>query len=78
MNDRDLTDRLMVQMSRAEVGIHYTNPDFVLKGAFFDVSLALGYAFEQHYSSGFDVRDTDPLAQVSDVPYAALMLRGRF
>jgi hypothetical protein len=78
LDKQDLTDRLLVQMSRVEVGIHYTNTDFVLKGAFFDASLAVGYAFAQEYSSGFDVRDMEPLAEASEVPYVALMLRGRF
>ena len=78
LDDEPLTERLMVQMSRAEVGIHYTNPDFVLKGAYLDASLAVGYAFAQQYSTGFDVRDMSPLTEVSDVPYVALILRGRF
>jgi len=78
LDKADLTDRLMVQMSRVELGVHYTNENFVLKGALLDASLAVGYAFAQEYSSGFDVRDMQPLAELSDVPYVALMLRGRF
>ena len=50
----------------------------MLKGAFFDIAFAVGYAFAQEYSTGFDVRDMSPLAEVSEVPYAALILRGRF
>jgi hypothetical protein len=78
LNDEPLTNRLFFQMSRAEVGIRYVNPHLVFDWAYVDASLSIGYAFEQHVSGGFDVRETHPLDQVSDVPYVGFVLRGRF
>jgi hypothetical protein len=72
------TNRLFFQMSRAEVGVRYVNPHMVFDWAYFDASLSVGYAFEQHVSGGFDVRDTHALEEISDVPYAGFVIRGRF
>ncbi len=74
---RDDNERTFYQMRRVEFGIRYTNPD-VYHGIFLDVSLAAGYAFDQQFSRGFDVRDLAPFATISDEPYIGLILRGRF
>ena len=72
------TNRMFFQMSRAEIGIRYVNPHLVFDWAYVDASVSIGYAFEQHVSGGFDVRETHPLDEVSDVPYLGLAIRGRF
>jgi hypothetical protein len=77
-NDEPQTNRMFFQMSRAELGIRYVNPHLVFDWAYVDASLTVGYAFEQHISGGFDVRDTHPLDEVSEVPYIGFALRGRF
>src|SRR5439155_24472406 len=43
-DDQSLTHRLFYQMSRAALGIRFSEPDFVLKAAYFDMALAAGYA----------------------------------
>jgi hypothetical protein len=78
LNDEPQTDRLFFQMSRAEVGLRYVNPHLVFDWAYFDFSLSVGYAFDQHVSGGFDVRDAHALDEVSDVPYVGLVIRGVF
>jgi hypothetical protein len=77
-DERPQTQRLFYQMSRAEAGIRFVEPDFVLKGAYFDMALAVGYAFEQHFYDGFDVRDLSTRAELQDVPYVGLVIRGQF
>ena len=72
------TNRMFFQMSRAEIGLRYINPHLVFDWAYVDASLSVGYAFEQHVSGGFDVRETHPLDEVSDVPYVGLVIRGWF
>ena len=78
LNDEPLTNRLLFQMSRAETGLRYVDPHLVFDWAYFDMSLSVGYAFEQHVSGGFDVRDAHALDEVSDVPYVGLVIRGVF
>lgn len=77
-DDEPTTDRMFVQMSRAEVGLRYVNPHLFFEWAYFDAALAVGYAFEQHVSGGFDARNQHALDEVSDVPYVGLVLRGKF
>jgi hypothetical protein len=78
LDDEPLTNRLFVQMSRAELGVRYVNPHLVFDWAYFDFSLSVGYAFEQHVSGGFDVRNLHALDEISDVPYVGLVVRGVF
>jgi hypothetical protein len=78
LDDEPQTNRLFFQMSRAEVGVRYVNPHLVFDWAYVDASLSVGYAFGQNVSGGFDVRETHPLAEVSDVPYVGFVIRGRF
>jgi hypothetical protein len=69
------TDRLFFQMSQAELGVRYRK---TWKGIYIDAALVGGYAFEQRFAHGFDVRDLDPVANVSDAPYIGIILGGRF
>jgi hypothetical protein len=78
LDDEPSSHRTFFQMSRVESGIRYVNADFVWKGIYFDAALSVGYAFEQKFSSGHDVRDLDPQAELSDAPFVGLFLRGRF
>jgi len=71
------TVRLFWQMSRAEAGIRYHN-DNIFKGLGLDLAVAVGYAFNQSFYQGWDVRDLNETAQVSDEPYIAIILRGVF
>jgi len=77
LNDQPSTDRLFQQMSRVEIGVRYNNPD-IWQGMALDAALAVGYAFEQNIYRGWDVRDLDKQAEISDVPYVSLILRGTF
>ncbi|HEX8523864.1 MAG TPA: hypothetical protein VF669_16540 [Tepidisphaeraceae bacterium] len=77
LNDQPREDRFFQQMARAEVGVRYVNPN-VFMGMSLDAALSVGYAFEQNFYRGFDVRDLDKTAEISDEPYVALILRGTF
>lgn len=70
-------DRIFYEVRRAEVGLRYQNPD-VYKGLGLDIALTAGYAFDQQLSRGFDVRDRDVQAELSDGPYIGLVLVGTF
>ena len=50
----------------------------VFRGMALDASLIVGYAFDQRFSTGWDVRDTDGLANLSDEPYIGIIVRGIF
>jgi hypothetical protein len=78
LDDQPSTHRTFFQMSRAETGIRYINEDFVFKGMYFDAALSVGYAFNQSFSTGHDVRDLDHQADLSDEPFIGIILRGRF
>jgi hypothetical protein len=77
LNEQPDTVRLFQQMSRVEVGVRYHNEN-VYSGLSLDAALAVGYAFGQSFSTGWDVRDLNETAEVSDEPYIALILRGTF
>ena len=65
-------DRLLFQHRRAELGLRWEpRKDNWL-------NLAVGYAFGQEFSSGFDSRDTDEVADVSDEPYLRVGLHLQF
>jgi len=65
-------DRLIFQQRRAEVGLRWEpRKDFLF-------SVAGGYAFGQEFSTGFDARDTDLVADVSDEPYLRFGVDIRF
>ena len=65
-------DRLFFQQRRAEVGVRWEpRKDF-------NFSLAVGYAFGQEFSTGFDFRQTDEFTDVSDEPYVRVGFDIRF
>lgn len=65
-------DRLLFQQRRAELGLRWEpRKDFGL-------SVAVGYAFGQEFSTGFDSRQTDEVADVSDEPYLRFGLDFKF
>jgi hypothetical protein len=70
-------DRLFYELRRVELGLRYQNPD-VYKGIGLDAALTVGYAFDQQLSRGFDVRERDIQAEISDEPYIGLVLVGTF
>jgi hypothetical protein len=70
--DGTLDNRQFFQMRRTELGVRYIWDPWI------DASLGLGYAFDQGYSRGFDVRDLQPLTHISNEPYLGIMVRGRF
>ena len=65
-------NRQMFQFRHVEAGVRLVFDPLV------DASIGVGYAFDQTISDGFDVRNLTPVAQVSDAPYVAIVLRGRF
>jgi hypothetical protein len=68
----DITDRQFYQMRRVEAGVR------VINYPLFDASIGVGYAFDQEFSRGFDVRNIRPIGHLSNEPYIALVLRGTF
>ena len=64
--------RLFMEFSRIEAGIR------VIHEPLFDISVALGYAFNQEFMRGFDIRSLQPQAQIADAPYVAFLIRGKF
>ena len=70
-------ERIFYEMRRAEMGVRYFNAD-VFRGLSLDASLVVGYAFDQQFSTGWDVRDLDDGASLSDEPYVGIILRGTF
>jgi hypothetical protein len=75
LDEESRTNRLFYQMSRAETGVRFEG---TIWGMYVDVALAGGYAFEQNFDRGFDVRGLDHLTSISDVPYVGLIIIGRF
>jgi hypothetical protein len=74
LHDRPGTDRLFYQLSRGEGGVRYVDTIF---GMYVDVALAIGYAFDQNFDRGFDMRDLDHQASLTDAPYVGLTIIGR-
>ena len=70
--DGDITDRQFYQMRRAEFGMRFIFQPLV------DASIGAGYAFDQGFSRGFDIRDLQPIGHIQNEPYLAIMLRGKF
>jgi hypothetical protein len=68
----DITNRQFYQMRRVEAGFR------VIDNPLFDASIGIGYAFDQEFSRGFDVRNMRPIGHISNEPYIAIVLRGTF
>ena len=74
-------DRIFYEMRRAEIGIRYQNPDVasqIKSGLSLDAALTVGYAWDQQLTTGFDVRNRDVQAEISDAPYIGLVVVGTF
>jgi hypothetical protein len=72
-NDLDNNlDRILFQQTRAELGVRGTINETV------SLSLAGGFAFNQQFDVGFDTRNADELAEISDEPYVRLAVEARF
>ncbi len=70
VHDRD-NRRLFYESQRVQVGVRWA-VDWI------DVSAGVGYAFDQEYSTGFDARDTDTVADPSDEILVFLRIQGTF
>jgi len=68
-------DRLLFQQRRAEVGLRFAPR--VGKDTF-AVTAAAGYAWGQEFSTGFDSRKSDEVADVSDEPYVRFGVEVKF
>lgn len=75
--DERRENRIFYEVRRAEVGVRYQDPD-VFKGIALDAALVVGYAFDQQFSTGWDVRDRAAAAELSDEPYVGIVVRGTF
>jgi hypothetical protein len=62
-------DRLFFEQRRAEIGISY-EPAERLRG-----ELAIGYAFSQEFSTGWNQTETDLVGDISDEPYLRIGLQ---
>lgn len=65
-------DRQFFQMRRVETGLR------VVFNPLVDAGIGIGYAFDQTFSRGYDVRSMDAVAHFSNEPYLTLVLHGRF
>lgn len=63
LKELDENDRLLFQQRRAEVGVEWSPRDE------FGFTAAVGYAWGREFSTGFDARKTDEVADLSDEPY---------
>jgi hypothetical protein len=68
----DITNRQFYQMRRVETGVRFMFDPWI------DASIGIGYAFDQTFSTGFDVRNLTTFSSISNEPYIALVLRGTF
>lgn len=65
-------DRVLFSQTRAEVGIRTTYNDR------FSFLLAGGYSFNTEFETGWDTRDTEKLAEISDEPYLRIGFELKF
>jgi hypothetical protein len=65
-------DRLLFQERHAEVGVKWSPREE------FGFTAALGYTWGREFSTGFDARDTDEVADLSDEPYFRVGLEVKF
>jgi len=64
--------RLFYELNRVTAGVHW------IKGKLIDLRLGAGYAFNQRFSSGFDIRNLDTVASPSDEVMFFLTVQGTF
>ena len=71
-------ERLLFEQRRAEVGLTWRTRDSGVGEQDIEFTAALGYGWSGEFSAGFDQRDSDLVADVSDEPYLRLGLQLRF
>lgn len=71
--DDGSNDRLLFSQRRAEMGVSWQTLRRALR-----LEIAGGYAFDQEFETGWDLRDTDTVAEISDEPYVRLTAALRF
>jgi hypothetical protein len=71
-------ERILFEQRRAEVGLTWRTKDAGIGEQDLEFTAALGYAWSGEFSAGFDQRDSDLVADVSDEPYLRLALQLRF
>jgi hypothetical protein len=71
-------ERLLFEQRRAEVGLTWRTKDSGVGEQDIEFTAAIGYAWSGEFSTGFDQRDSDLVADVSDEPYLRLGLQLRF
>jgi hypothetical protein len=75
LDGRPREDRIYQTMKRLEAGVRYHNEN-VFHGLGIDLALTGGYAFDQRFDRGFDVRDLHHVADISPEPFVGIMLLG--
>jgi hypothetical protein len=63
--------RMFYELNAAEAGLRWV-------ASWIDVSLSAGYAFEQTFFTGYDLRNRDTVGSPEDRPYVALTVKGTF
>ncbi len=71
LNDQDDT-RLFYQLRRAQAGLRFVKDESL------DISGGLGWAFDQDYRTGWDIRNTGSVASPSDNVLFFIRLQGTF
>ena len=64
-------ERLFYHLERALTGVRWITK-------WFDASLGVGYMLDHGFRSGFDIRATDKVANVSEEPFVSLIVQGTF
>jgi hypothetical protein len=77
LRGQSATNRLFYQMRRVFGGVRYSSPDF-WHGMQLDVSIGIGYAFDQDFYRGFDVRNLRHSSGLADEPGLFVMMRSTF
>ncbi len=77
LDSDDSNRRLFFRQTRVEGGVVWTGMQGdSLPGA--EIRVAVGYAFDQEFSRGWDTRDDDTVRDISDEPYIRAALTMRF
>ncbi len=63
--------RLFYEMDRVATGVRWLSK-------WVDLTVAVGYAFEQEFNLGWDLRDTDSVADLSDEIFLSFKIQGTF
>jgi hypothetical protein len=64
--------RLFYEMSRVSAGVRWIREPWI------DLRVGVGYAFDQEFATGFDVRDLDTLVEPSDEMLVFFTVQGTF